>query len=242
MTRLTWPAFAVALLIFDGGLTAAPAVQRGAIKGHVGLSGKVPGNAVIRMGMDPKCAQLNPARRTVQETVAASADGSLANDFVWLKGSFAPTPVPTEPVTLDQQACIYTPRVVGVRVGQRLQVRNSDDLFHNVHSFSDHNNGFNFGQPKAGMMRELRPKDEEIMLRVKCDVHGWMRAFVGVVSHPYFDVTDRAGMFAIDNVPVGTFTISSWQEQYGVLSKTVHVTAGKTTTIDFTYTGSEKAN
>jgi hypothetical protein len=163
-------------------VTGAQASKRGAIRGHIRLSGTLPGSPIIRMGMDPMCAKLNAGKRTVQETVEASADGSLANVFVRLQGSFPPLPVPAEPVVIDQRACIYVPRVVGARVGQILQVRNSDNLLHNVHGLSARGNGFNVGQPKAGIVQQIRLKEEEIMLPVTSDVHRWMTAFVGVVS------------------------------------------------------------
>ena len=147
--------------------------------------------------------KLNAGKRPVQEIVAATADGSLANVFVSLQGSFPAIPVPAEPVTIDQRACMYVPRVVGARVGQTVQVRNSDELLHNVHGVSAHGNGFNISQPKAGIVQQLPLKTPEIMLRVTCDVHRWMTAFVGVVSHPYFATTGVAGTYTIDNVPAG---------------------------------------
>jgi hypothetical protein len=231
---------AVAAAAADGTYATAQTAKRGAVKGHVKLSGKAPGNPIIRMGMDPMCAKLNTGKRTVQETVVASADGSLANVFVKLQGSFPSSPVPAEPVLVDQRACIYTPRVFGARVGQILRVRNSDELHHNVHSLSARGNGFNVSQPKAGMVQEFRLKDEETMLRVTCDVHRWMTAFVGVVSHPYFGTSGGDGTFAIGNVPAGTYTIQTWHERYGALSQTVRVSAGTTSTVEFAYTGSEK--
>src|SRR5713101_88849 len=106
-------------------LAAEATAQTGTIKGHIGLSGKLPGNSIIRMGNDPMCAKVNAGKRVIQETVAAAIDGSLANVFVRLQGSFPQTPVPTQPVILDQHACLYAPRVVGVRVGQTLQIKNS---------------------------------------------------------------------------------------------------------------------
>ena len=199
------------------------------------MKGKVPGNPIIRMGMDPMCAKLNAGKRTVQETVAASADGSLANVFVSLQGTFPATPVPTGPVTIDQRGCMYFPRVIGARVGQTVQVRNSDDLYHNVHGVSTHGNDFNISQPKAGIVQELRLKDPEIMLKVVCDVHRWMTAFVGVMSHPYFATTDGGGAFAIANVPAGNYTIQAWHELFGVLTQTVRVTEGSTNTVEFAY-------
>lgn len=227
--------FTFAVIAGDIGVTGAQTSKRGAIKGHIRVNGKPPGNPVIRMGMDPMCAKLNAGKRPVQEIVAATADGSLANVFVSLQGSFPAAPVPAQPVTIDQRACIYLPRVVGARVGQTLQVRNSDELLHNVHGVSAHGNNFNISQPKAGIVRELPLKNAEIMLRVTCDVHRWMTAFVGVVSHLYFATTGVAGTYAIDNVPAGTHTIQTWHEHYGVVTRTVRVTAGVTIAVDFTY-------
>ena len=218
---------------------AAQAASRGTIKGHIRLSGKLPGNPVIRMGMDPMCAKINAGKRIIQENVVASLDGSLANVFVKVQGTFPQTPAPTEPVTIDQRGCVYGPRMVGARVGQTLQIRNSDELPHNVHGLSAHNNGFNVSEPKAGMVQQFRMKDEE-MLRLKCDVHSWMTAYIGIVSHPYFAVSSEAGTFEIRNVPAGVHTIQAWHERYGALTQPVRVKAGATTTVDFTYTGAEK--
>ena len=105
---------------------------------------------------------------------------------------FPPRRFRRQPVTIDQRGCMYVPRVVGAQVGQTVQVRNSDELLHNVHGTSTHGNAFNFSQPKAGIVQELRLKDPEIMLRVACDVHRWMTAFVGVVNHPYFATSGAA--------------------------------------------------
>lgn len=223
---------------------APPAAGRGAaggtIRGHIALGGKVPGNAVIRMGLDPMCAKLNAGKLTVQEIVAATADGSLGNVFVRLQGSFPKTPVPAGAVMIDQKGCIYTPRVVGVQIGQTLQVRNSDALLHNVHSLSAKDNSFNVGQPMAGMVNQFKLKTEEIMLRLRCDLHTWMTAYVAVVSNPYFAVSDKTGTFQIANVPPGTYTIQAWHERYGSLAQTVRVQAGAAAEVKFSYTGNEK--
>ena len=124
---------------------------------------------------------------------------------------------------------------MGARVGQTVLVRNSDEVFHNVHGTSGRGNGFNFSQPKAGVVQELRLKEPELMLKVTCDVHRWMTAFVGVVSHPYFATTAPGGTFTIANVPPGTYTIQSWHELFGVLTQSVRVTEGSTSNLEFTY-------
>ena len=214
---------------------APPQAGAGTIKGHVRLNGKLPGNPVIRMGRDPMCSRINAGKQVVQETVMAALDGSLANVFVRLQGTFSPTPVPSTPVVIDQRACIYRPRVIGVRVGQTVQIKNSDNFLHNVHSFSAHGGNFNVGQAMAGVIYEFKPKQEEVMMRLKCDVHTWMNAFIGVVTNPYFSVTADTGNFQIDRVPAGTYTIQAWHEAYGFVSKTVTVRAGATATVDFTY-------
>jgi plastocyanin len=227
--------FLCSLLAVDGF-----AQGTGTIKGHVRLTGKLPGNPIIRMGMDPMCAKMNAGKQVLQEYYVVSLDGSIGNVFVRLQGNFKETPVPTQPVTLDQKGCIYTPRVLGMRVGQTLQIKNSDSFLHNVHGYSGKDNSFNIGQAVLGQVNTYKPKNEEEMMHVQCDVHKWMNAYVGVVTNPYFAVSDKAGNFEIPNVPAGTYTILAWQEKYGVVSKSITVKPGAATNIEFTYTGNEK--
>jgi plastocyanin len=243
-SRLAVGSIAAAAMVLTAAAGSRPlAAQtggRGTLKGRIRLTGPAPGNTVIRMGMDPMCAKANAGKRVVQDVVAATADGGLANVFVKLQGSFPNAPLPPTPVLIDQRGCVYVPRVIGVRVGQTLQIRNSDPVLHNVHSLSDRGNAFNVGQPMAGIVSSFKMKDEEVMLRIKCDVHSWMTTYVGVVTHPYFAVSRDGGTFEIANVPAGTHTIQAWQERYGTLTQKATVKAGATTTVDFVYTGTEK--
>ena len=176
----------------------------------------------------------------VQEYVVAALDGSLANTFVRLQGSFPPTSVPAQPVVIDQSGCIYAPRVIGVRVGQSVQIKNSDPLLHNVEALSGKSNGFNIAQPRAGLVYEFRPKNEEVMLHLKCGIHSWMNAYLGIVSNPYFAVSNTKGTFQIDRVPPGTYAIEAWHERFGLVKKTISVKAGAVATIDFAYASPEK--
>ena len=214
---------------------------RGTITGHVKLSGKLPGNPVIRVGRDPMCAKINAGKRVIQETVVANLNGDLANVFVKLLWSFPKTTAPTTPVVIDQKGCVYLPRVVGVQVGQTLQVRNSDALLHNVHGMSSIKaNGFNVGQPIAGITTEFKLQEEAPMVRLRCDVHSWMTAFIGVVNHPYFAVSGQMGTFEIRNVPAGSYDIQAWHERYGPVTQKIRVRPGATTSVEFAYTGDEK--
>lgn len=207
---------------------------RGTIRGHVRLTGTPPPNPAIWMRDDPMCRQASAGKPPVQEIIVARPDGSLANVLVQLQGSFPATAAPTDPVRIDQQGCLYTPRVVGIRVGQPLRVSNSDQGLHNVHGISTGADGFNVAQPLVGMANEFRLKNEGI-LRLVCDVHPWMIAFVAVVSHPYFDVTGADGTFEIRDVPAGARTIQAWHEKLGVITSSVRVEAGAVAEVEIVY-------
>jgi plastocyanin len=200
----------------------------------VRINGPAPENDAIRMNADPMCSKANGGRRVIDEVVTVAADGALANVFVELVGTFPDTPVPAEPVSIDQRGCLYRPRVIGLRAGQALQIRNSDDGLHNVHGTSTDRDGFNVSQPLSGMTNTFHPRDPGI-LRLKCDVHTWMVAFVGVVNHPYFAVTGADGAFALHDVPEGTYSVRTWHERFGTITTPVRVEAGRDADVDVRY-------
>jgi len=212
----------------------------GFIEGRVRLTAPPLGNPIIRMGMDPRCAEATRGKRVVQDAVVTSSDGGLANAFVYLAGSFPDAPRPAGAMTIDQQSCIYRPRVVGARVGQTIEFRNSDPTLHNVHAQSTASNDFNVGQPVKGQVFAFQLKREEVMLRITCDVHRWMTAYVGVVDHPYFAVSGGQGTFRIDGIPAGHYSIRAWHERYGTSTQSVDVAGGNAAIVEFIYTGTEK--
>jgi hypothetical protein len=212
----------------------------GTIVGHVTLTGPSPGNPLIRMGVDPQCASLNAGARPIQAIVVRSPDGGLANALVDLEKTLPGSKPPTQAVTIEQQKCVYTPRVIGARVGQILRIKNDDAIFHNVHSASTAGNDFNFSQPSAGLVREIVLKGPDVMLRVKCDVHSWMISYIAVEPHQYFAVSGEDGSFVIADVPAGRHSVHVWHERYGELTQMVTVAAGQKVTADFAYTGQEK--
>jgi len=216
-----------------------PPAGSGSVSGHVHLAAPPPENALIRMRSDPMCDAANGGKPVRFESVLVGSGGGLANVFVQLDGDFPNAPPPRDPVLIDQRGCVYTPRVVGVRIGQPVRVKNSDPGLHNVHGVSTGRDGFNIGQPMAGMVNEVRFKDAGI-LRLQCDVHAWMVAFVGVVGHPYFAVTGADGSFAIHDIPAGSYPIRAWHEQYGTLTGHVTVKAGDTATVEWMFSGNER--
>jgi len=223
--------------------SATPAGQKvdtstaGDVKGTVTLDGMAPKNAAIKMNADPKCVTFNKTPQ-FQETYEVGGDGkSLANVFVYVKdglGNYV-YDTPTAPVRIDQQACRYHPHVFGIRVNQPLEIVNSDDTLHNIHAMPKGNAEFNTGQPIQGMKTTHTFSKQEIMVPFKCDVHGWMNAYVGVVDHPYFAVSDKDGKFELKTLPPGTYTIVAWHEKMGTQEQKVTLGEKDTKEISFTF-------
>lgn len=233
----------VATVACGGGSTApapasssGPAVDpatAGTITGRVIVEGTPPKAQTIRVDGDKTCATLVPGAERQTETWVVGEGGGLANVFVYVKTGLEGRsfPVPTEPVVLDQQNCWYTPRVVGVRVGQSFQVLNSDPLLHNVRAQAAVNQAFNQGQPVQGVRYSHTFSTDEVMVPIKCDVHAWMNAWVGVMNHPYFAVTGPSGAFELPNLPPGTYTVEAWHEAGGTTTGTVTVPASGAATL-----------
>lgn len=215
---------------------AAPA-DAATITGLVKLEGTPPAMPPIPMGADPSCTAAHPTPVTAEDVIVGP-DGSLANVFVYVKDYNGPAPAPSGPALLDQEGCQYKPHVSGVQVGQTLNIKNSDPTLHNVHATPTINKEFNIGQPVQGMVTEKVFDKPEVMVRFKCDVHGWMNSYVGVLPHPYFGTSSTAGAFTIANLPPGTYTIEAWHEKFGTQQQQVTVAAKESKPITFTFKAS----
>jgi len=166
------------------------------------------------------------------------ADGKLANVFVYLKGGVTDTksfPVPSDPVTLDQQGCRYHPRVLGIQANQTLKVTNSDNTTHNIHPSPKSNQEWNQMQAQGAPAIEKKFTRPETLIPVKCNQHPWMKANVGVLSHPFFAVTAKDGTYTIKNVPPGTYKLVFWHETKGEQTQDVTVGAKESKTADITF-------
>jgi plastocyanin len=206
------------------------------IAGAAVYQGEVPTLPAVRMDADPQCAAKHDAPVYTPELVLGP-DNSLGNVFVRVKWpGDAPLPPPAENAVLDQNGCMYQPHVVGVQVGQKFKILNSDGLLHNVHSFSEANPAFNRAMPASVTEVEQTFAKEEFMFRVKCDVHPWMSAFVTVSPHPFYAVTSANGSFEIAGLPAGTYELEAWHERLGTQSATVTVADGETAAHAFTFT------
>ena len=147
-------------------------------------------------------------------------------------------PAATDVLTINQQGCRYTPHVFGMQVGQTLQIVNSDPTLHNIHATPSVNDEFNMGQPIQNMTFERTFDSAEVMVPFKCDVHGWMNAYVGVLDHPYFATTALDGLFDISSLPPGDYIVEAWHEALGTQTQNITVTTGGTTEVSFTFTAS----
>jgi plastocyanin len=210
--------------------------QNATVKGVVKFVGEAPKPRLISMKADRQCDAIHGGKSVTAEDVVVNPNGTLKWVFVYVKegvkGKYNP---PSEPVVLDQQGCLYQPHVFGIMVGQKLEVRNSDPLLHNVHATPKKNKPFNIGQPVKGMKSYHTFDTPEIMVPFKCDVHPWMSAYAGVLDHPFFSVSNDKGEFEIKNLPPGTYTIEAWHEKFGTLTQTVTVKPGETKQIEFTF-------
>jgi plastocyanin len=209
--------------------------KAGNITGRVIFEGAPPANAAVKINADPSCMQVNPEGITSETYMVKN--GGLDNVFVYVKDGLGNYyfDVPTEPVKLDQQGCRYVPHVFGARVGQPIEITNSDDTLHNVHAMANVNREFNFGQHIRGMKNTEVFTAREVMVPFKCDVHGWMTSFGGILDHPFFAVTSDGGKFELKNLPAGTYTVEAWHEKMPPQTQTVTVGAKQTQSVSFTF-------
>ena len=219
--------------------------QEGSIAGTISFAGGAPEQKPISMGADPVCASSNPDAHS--EELVVTGD-KVANVLVYIKdgkvgdksiGSFS-FPAGAQPATLDQKGCHYVPHVLGVQVNQTFNVTNSDPTAHNVNVDAKQNEKFNQGQSPGAPPITKQFKRAEAVIPVKCNQHPWMRAYVGVLQHPFFAVTDAAGRFEIKGVPAGTYTLVAWHEKYQQgLTQSVTVGPGGAVTSDFSFTAEQ---
>ena len=214
---------------------AAPVEVRDAgLGGVVKIKGDIARRKKIKLDADAKCAAMHP-EPPLTEDLVADKDGNVQWAFVYVKkgaeGKKGPEPAPAE---INQVGCHYEPHVLGIMVGKDLTVKNSDDLLHNIHALPFDNKEFNFGQPQKGMTEKKSFQKTEVMVKVKCDIHPWMGAWIGVLDHPFYAVTDAAGKYEIKGLPDGKYTIEVWHEKYKSVTAEVEVKGSATANFELT--------
>ncbi|MFM8395665.1 MAG: carboxypeptidase regulatory-like domain-containing protein [Acidobacteriota bacterium] len=213
----------------------------GSINGRVIFAGRPLAPRRVEMDGDPQCARLHDQPVSDEEIAITRVGGEsrLANVFVYLKSGlegrvFQP---PAEPVVIEQRGCWFGPRVQGIMVGQTLQVINADPLTHNIHPLAKVNREWNQSQSPGDPPLTRRFTQPEVMIRVKCNIHNWMHAWVGAVSHPYYSVTSRDGEFTLAGLPPGDYVLEAWHERLGRQEQAVKVTTGGRTELLLNFKG-----
>ncbi|HRX84449.1 MAG TPA: carboxypeptidase regulatory-like domain-containing protein [Phycisphaerae bacterium] len=224
-------------------LAAVPTIARaeGKLKATVKKAGERPRRLVIDMAADPNCIKAHTeadgkVKKVGTENALVSKEGEVMNAIVYVKDGLGDKeyPAPSEKKTLEQKGCMYDPHVLTIQVGQPLTVINDDETLHNIHSFAKKQRAFNFAQPQKGMEKDVDFQREEFVL-VKCDVHPWMSAHIGVFNHPFSAITDKSGAATIENLPPGEYTIGVWHEEFGEKEQKVTIKDGEEATVEFTF-------
>jgi hypothetical protein len=209
------------------------------VTGKISFEGTPPPNDKVQMSSDPYCQQHAADYPTV-ETVKVS-EGGLENVIVFVSSAAAGTfPTPTTPVEINQQSCHYIPHVFTMMTNQPLKITNSDMTLHNIHAWAEKNPQFNVGQPVKGMVNETKFAMPEVPLPIRCDVHKWMGAFVGVFNHPYHTVSKAGGSYELKLAP-GTYEITAWHEKFGKKTMMVEVKDNDKKDLNFSFSASDKA-
>ena len=226
-------------LIMVAGLAAALQVAPAAdITGTITLKGTPPKEKEITPVMeDANCSKLHTAAPTTHFYVVG-AKGELADVIVSLQGiSGKSTGASAPPMVLDQKGCEYVPSIFAVQTDQKIIVKNSDPVLHNVHDIPGEGSGNkekNEAQLPNGAGLTFSFSKPENFLKFKCDVHQWMFAWASIFDHPYFAVSAKDGTFKIANVPPGKYKIQAAHRKAGVVTQDVEVKEGEPAKIDFT--------
>jgi plastocyanin len=205
----------------------------GAIVGTVRFEGKIPKRRKLKITSADKPCHVKPIPN---DDLVVSKDGKIRWAVVSIKkidqGKSFPQADPENPFVLDQRGCRFRPHLVVVPQSQPLKILNSDGVLHNVHLHAKKNEPFNRSMP--GRVKELEVTfDRSERIRVGCDVHKWMGAWIVVTKHPYHTVTGKDGAFRLENVPPGTYTLQVWHEKLGKQEREIAVSPGADAVVDF---------
>ncbi len=230
--RLWLAAVLVTVLVWPGIAVAASTVT-----GTITFTGKPPALKPLAMDADPACAKKH-SKPVLAEMLVLGSGNTMGNVIVWVSKGLAAGktwPVPKTPVVLDQKGCLYVPHAMGIMMGQAYRILNSDGILHNIHTLPKINRSFNRAMPATSKEATTTFDKPEPIFQIKCDVHPWMSAYIGVFDHPFFAATSTDGKFTIAGLDAGTYEITAWHERLGTQTASVTVGGSDTKTQDFKF-------
>ena len=232
-TKRSWNLWlgSLLLLLFPSlasGYEEIAVTQGGAIRGFVKLEGKLPQPSPLEISKAKEVCKNVPNERLV---VGPSQGVRYA--AVTLEGITKGKAVEREALhELDNLRCRFVPHVQAATIGQFLVIKNNDPILHTAHAYmAEGQPHFNVGLYPGKVSR--KPLVSAGVIKILCEVHSWMSAYVVVSEHPYHAVTDLYGEYQIGDVPAGIYRLKVWHESLGTREKEVEVKAGVTTRMDF---------
>lgn len=218
-------------------ITVVDPAKAGIISGIITFDGPQAKAVMLDMSQDPACPQGPQSADSVRHGNGAP------NVFVYIKEGLgnARFGVPGTPQVLNQIGCRYVPHMMGVMVGQTLDIRNDDRAQHNVHPMPRANSEWNESQMPRGKPILRVFQQPEMMMPIQCNQHPWMKTYLNVMDHPYFAVTSEDGRYEIRNLPPGEYTLAAVTEKRSERTVKIKVDAKRSARADFTFTaGPEK--
>jgi plastocyanin len=218
------------LLAIAAALIVPTAAMAESIDGAVEVTGTIPAAGKLHREADPFCA-----KKPMNDPSVAAKDGKLSLVWVHVTKGAKDATAPAGVVEMDQKDCMYTPRMTTAVVGQKIQAKNDDPILHNVHTYLGAATLFNKGMPNDKAAPIETSASAEGMMKWKCDVHPWMRGYIGISKSGLQAISKEDGSFSIANVPPGKYTVEAWHEKFGAKTQEVTVEAGKPAKVTFKY-------
>lgn len=212
--------------------TAAPA-GAGSIRGSITYQGTAPAPEEVKATKDK---QVCGKHTHTSETLVVDGNGGIRYAVVSIDPVQGGKSFDTETPQLDQRGCWFYPHIQIVPAGVDMEILNSDGILHNLHTYPENNPAINMAQPKFRKVLKTSFAKPDIV-RVSCDVHNWMNAWIIVAKHPYYVVTSEDGSYELDGVPPGTYTLTAWHETLGTQTQSVTVEKDGTAEANLTFGG-----
>jgi len=221
--------WAAPLLAYEAG----PVANGGSISGTVKYKGTPPAPAKLDVNKDTDvCGQTEK----INKELVVAPDGGIEYAVVSIQGITKGKPFSDTKTVLDQKGCEYQPHVILSPAGKDIDIQNSDGILHNIHTYSQKNPAVNIAQPKFKKTVSATFADPEVV-KLSCDVHGWMQGWLVVEDSPYYALTDAKGAYKITDIPPGDYTVNVWQEKLGSSTQKITVKPGADTAVNFELAG-----